>query len=121
MAKESSKLQSTKVEPRSHQEGGGTPSTPAAPAGPDIHQLEDEIDQLTARAGAVNSSLDRLRQQQSAAGYGLRGDISERQESMKVNLSRAQDAAEKGDAAKAKKYVDKTQADLDVLEKFLGH
>jgi len=112
MAKET-----TKIKSRLNQEGGGTPP---APAGPDIHQLEDEIDQLSARAGAVNSSLDRLRQQQASAGYGLRGDIGERQELMKVNLSRAQEAAEKGDAVKAKKYVDKTQADLDVLEKFLG-
>ena len=39
---------------------------------------------------------------------------------MKVNLARAQESAEKGDAAKAQKYIDKTQADLDVLEKFLG-
>jgi hypothetical protein len=115
MAKET-----TKIKSRLNQEAAGTPPAPPAPTGPDIHQLEDEIDQLTARAGAVNSSLDRLRQQQASAGYGLRGDISERQELMKVNLSRAQDAAEKGDAAKAKKYIDKTQADLDVLEKFLG-
>ena len=92
----------------------------AEPPGPNIHELEDEIDQLSARAGAVNSSLDRLRQQQASAGYGLRGDISERQELMKVNLSRAQDAAEHHDAVKAKKYVDKTQADMDVLERFLG-
>jgi len=112
MAKET-----TKIKSRLNQEGGGTPP---APAGPDLHQLEDEIDQLTARAGAVHSSLDRLQQQQASAGYGLRGDISERQELMKVNLARAQEAAEKGDAIKAKKYVDKTQADLDVLEKFLG-
>ena len=82
MAKESSKIQNTKVLPRNYQEGGSSATTsPAAPAasGPDIHQLEDEIDQLTARAGAVNSSLDRLKQQQASAGYGLRGDISERQ------------------------------------------
>ncbi|HUM03904.1 MAG TPA: serine/threonine-protein kinase [Terriglobales bacterium] len=105
--------QSQKIKTHTDQEGAGTP-------GPDIHHLEDEIDQLTARAGAVNSSLDHLRQQQASAGYGLRGDISGRQELMKVNLSRAQEAAEKGDAIKAKKYVDKTQADLDVLEKFLG-
>jgi len=112
--------QTTKISPHLNQEGGiGTP-TVSAPAGPDIHQLEDEIDQLSARAGAVNSSLDHLRQQQASAGYGLRGDISERQELMKGNLTRAQDAAEKGDADKAKKYIDKTQADLDVLEKFLG-
>jgi len=68
----------------------------------------------------VNSSVDRLKQQQEAAGFGLRGDVAERQESMKINLSRAQDAAEHSDAAKAKKYYDRTTADLEALEKFLG-
>jgi hypothetical protein len=92
----------------------------APPSGPNLQELEDEIDHLSARVGAVNSGLDRLKQQQASAGYGLRGDMAERQESMKINLSRAQDAAEHGDAAKAKKYADRTQADLEALEKFLG-
>lgn len=92
----------------------------APPSGPNLQELEDEIDHLSARVGAVNSGLDRLRQQQASAGYGLRGDMAERQESMKINLSRAQDAAEHGDAVKAKKYADRTQADLEALEKFLG-
>jgi hypothetical protein len=64
--------------------------------------------------------LDHLKQQQAAAGYGLRGDMAEHEESMKINLSRAQDAAEHSDAAKARKYADRTTADLEALEKFLG-
>ncbi|MBI3646133.1 MAG: hypothetical protein HY233_09250, partial [Acidobacteriales bacterium] len=103
---------------QAHQDQPATSAAP--PSGPNLHELEDEIDHLSARAGAVNSGLDRLKQQQAAAGYGLRGDMAERQESMKINLSRAQDAAEHGDAAKAKKYADRTQADLEALEKFLG-
>ena len=46
--------------------------------------------------------------------------MAEREESMKVNLSRAQEAAEHNDLAKAKKYYDRTTADLETLEKFLG-
>jgi hypothetical protein len=69
---------------------------------------------------SVNSSVDRLKQQQEAAGYGLRGDMAGRQESMKINLSRAQDAAEHRDTDKAKKYYDRTTADLETLEGFLG-
>ena len=112
--------QSTKLRPA--QEGGGEGSGDAAKqdAGKKMSELEDEIDQLAARAAGVNQSLDRLKEQQAAAGYGLRGDMAARQESMKINLSRAQDAAEHHDADKAQKYVDKTQADLGVLEQFLG-
>lgn len=101
----------------SRQEGG---EGAAAAAAKELEQLQDEIDHLAARVASVNSGLDRLKQQQAAAGYGLRGDMAEHQESMKINLSRAQDAAERGDSAKAKKYADRTTADLEALEKFLG-
>ena len=100
-----------------HQEGG---DGGAAAAAKQLEEIRDEVDHLSARVASVNSSVDRLRQQQETAGYGLRGDMAEHQESMKTNLSRAQDAAERGDTAKARKYADRTTADLEALEKFLG-
>jgi serine/threonine-protein kinase len=100
--------------------GGKMKSGESSSSAKELEELQDEIDHLAARAGSVNGSLDRLKQQQAAAGYGLRGDMAERQESMKINLSRAQDAAEHNDLAKAKKYYDRTTADLETLEKFLG-
>jgi type IV secretory pathway VirB10-like protein len=92
---------------------------PAPPAF-DLNALEHDIDQLSARAGGVNSSIDRLREEQSRDGFGLRGDISSRQESMKLNLSKAQDAISRGDGARAKRYSDLANADFEALEKFLG-
>jgi hypothetical protein len=92
----------------------------AAAAAKQLEEIRDEIDHLAARAASINSSLDRLKQQQASAGYGLRGDMAEHEESMKINLSRAQDAAEHGDNAKAKKYYDRTTIDIEALEKFLG-
>jgi len=86
----------------------------------DMDALEHEIDQLSARAGAINSSLDRMQAEQAKAGYGLRGDMAARQSSMKLNLQKAQDAIEHGDGARAKRYKDLTEADVDALEKFLG-
>jgi serine/threonine protein kinase len=86
-----------------------------------VDELEKEVDQLSTRAAAVNSSLDRLQQQQASSGYGLRGDMAARQASMKNNLMKAQDAAERGDVARAKRYIDQTQADVEALEHFLGH
>ena len=99
-------------------------SANAAPAANDAASLdaaERDVDQLSNRAVAINGSLDRLQQQQSAAGYGLRGDIAARQASMKNNLAKAQSALQSGDLQRAKKYTDLAQRDVDALEHFLGH
>jgi|HubBroStandDraft_6_1064221.scaffolds.fasta_scaffold00200_20 serine/threonine-protein kinase len=93
---------------------------PNAPPPIDLDALEHEIDQISARAGSVNSGLDGLRAQQARDGYGLRGDIAQRQESMKLNVQKAQDAITHGDGVRAKRYSDLATADIDALEKFLG-
>lgn len=101
--------------------GAAAPQKNAANAPPaDLDELEHEVDQLSSRAATVNASLDRLQQQQNAAGYGLRGDMAARQANMKNNLAKAQSAVERGDAQKAKKYVDLAQSDVEALEHFLG-
>jgi hypothetical protein len=86
-----------------------------------LDELENEVDQLSNRAAAVNSSLDRLQQQQSASGLGLRGDMVAKQASMKGNLFKAEEAIQHRDAARTKKFVELTGRDLDALERFLGH
>jgi len=99
-------------------------SSAPAPAGSSnaaqLDELEHEVDQLSNRAAAVNSSLDRLQQEQGASGYGLRGDMVERQASMKANLFKAEEAMQHRDAARTKKYADMVNADLEVLERFVG-
>jgi hypothetical protein len=85
-----------------------------------LDAVEHDIDQLSNRVEAVNGSLDNLRAQQQAQGLGLRGDIASRQASMKLNLAKAQDAIEHNDAARAKRYAQMTDADVEALEKFLG-
>ncbi len=82
--------------------------------------MEDQLDKITARALAVDTGLETLRRQQRAAGYDLRGDISAKQETMKINLDQARKALDKRDPVKAKKYADMTEAALGQLEKFLG-
>ncbi len=86
-----------------------------------LDELEQTVDQLSNRAAAVNSGLDRLQQEQSASGYGLRGDMVERQASLKANLFKAEEAMQHHDAVRAKKYADLAGKDLEVLERFLGH
>jgi hypothetical protein len=105
--------------PPQSDDGMAAPS--AANDSASLDELENEVDQLSNRAAAVNSGLDRLQQQQSAAGYGLRGDMVARQASMKGNLFKAEEAMQHRDAARTKKFVDLTGRDLEVLERFLGH
>jgi serine/threonine-protein kinase len=104
--------------------GGTAADTPAAQPSTtntaELDQLEQEIDGLAARATAVNNSLDHLQQEQARQGLGLRGDMAARQQSMKSNLAKAQDALEKGDAARARRFSDQAQKDIDALEQFLG-
>jgi predicted Ser/Thr protein kinase len=86
----------------------------------EVDELEHRIDQLSARATAINSSLDRMQKQQAASGYGLRGDMVAAQASMKTNLQKAQSAMEHNDPVKAKKYADVATANAETLEQFLG-
>jgi serine/threonine-protein kinase len=106
--------------------GGGAPSVPdtpkadAAAKAAELDAVEHEIDQLSSRAGAVNSSLDTLQRQQAASGFGLRGDMASKQSSMKNNLAKAQDAIEHNDLERAKRYSRMAESDVEALEKFLG-
>jgi hypothetical protein len=85
-----------------------------------LDEVEHQIDQLTGRAGSISSSLDNLKRQQAASGYGLRGDMAEHESSMKLNLSKAQNAIEHNDLERAKRYAGMAETDIDSLERFLG-
>ncbi len=93
---------------------------PEPAADRDLDQLEVDIDQLSARAAAANGSLDRMQQEQARQGLSVRGDIAARQQSMNQNMSKAQDALERGDAARARRFRDSAASDVQALERFLG-
>ena len=95
-----------------------SPTQSADPA--QLEALEEQADQLSSQANAVNDSLDNLRSQQSAQGLSLRGDIASVQELMKTHMAKAQAALQNGDAAGAKKYLDLAEGDVARLDKFLG-
>ena len=103
-------------------QGEGTPATqqPSAADKAQLDELETQVDKLSNRAAAVNSSLDRMQQQQAASGYGLRGDMVAHQASMKNNLAKAQDAVQRGDVERAKKFSKLAESDVEALEQFLG-
>ena len=86
----------------------------------ELKDAQQQSDQLTSRAAAISEGLDNLRRAQGAQGYGLRGDIATAEEMMKTDISRAQDALQQQDGAKAKEFLDKAEAQAEIIERFLG-
>jgi eukaryotic-like serine/threonine-protein kinase len=98
-----------------------TPAIPPGPSPEELAKLEDEADQLNIRAATASHSVDTLRQQQAAAGYNLRGDIASAQERAQAYLAKGNAALKAQDVVNAKKYFDLADAEINKLEKFLGH
>jgi serine/threonine-protein kinase len=113
------------VDPREAAAPPARTSQPAAvaPVNADadaLDELENELDQLSARATAINGSLDRLKSEQARQGFGLRGDMAARQQSLNNSLSKANEAIERKDLARARRFRAIAQTDLETLEKFMG-
>jgi serine/threonine-protein kinase len=107
--------------PRARDSEAATPPAAAQPAAAlDLEDLETSVDQLTARAAAVDTSLTTMQRQQAAQGFNMRGDVLERQVAMRTNLKLAQDAIAAGNAARAKRYIDLLEGNISFLERFLG-
>jgi serine/threonine protein kinase len=97
------------------------PAPPPGPSPEELAKLEDEADKLNVRAATASHSVDTLRQQQTAAGYNLRADIASAQERAQLYLAKGDAALKAKDVANAKKYYDLADAEINKLEKFLGH
>ena len=103
------------------QQAGNTPSSQAQPAdSAELDKLQDELDQLSSRARAVKDSVENLRRQQNAQGLNLRGDIAAAEDRMGSDIDKAQAALQNQNAKDARRYMEKAEADLETLEKFLG-
>jgi serine/threonine-protein kinase len=92
----------------------------AAKAEP-IEDVEADVDQTASRATAASASIDSMRHQLTSQGLNLRGDIASAQELMKTNLDRAQQALQNHDTKSARRYLNMAQANMEKIEKFLGH
>jgi hypothetical protein len=95
----------------------------AAPAGPDpavLQDLREQLVQLSARAGAVRSSLGNLKRSQAANGMSLRGDMAASETRMNSLMEGANAALNAHDAPSTKKFLESADRELEKLEKFLG-
>jgi serine/threonine-protein kinase len=93
----------------------------SAPKAESVQQVEQDVDETSSRATAANDSLDTMRRTLSNQGLNLRGDIASSQELMKTNLDRAQQALQNHDTKNARRYLSMAQAQMEKIEKFLGH
>jgi serine/threonine protein kinase len=93
----------------------------AKAAAEDLKEAEVLEDQLNGRAASVSQSLDSLKGQQSAQGYGLRGDVVSAEQRMQSYMSKAQAALQRQDGPSAKKFFEQADREISFLEKFLGH
>jgi uncharacterized caspase-like protein len=81
---------------------------------------EDRLLKLVARAGAVRTSLDTLRNQQARQGASLRGDMVTASEQMEMLLNQADNNVNRGDVRRATRAMDQLEPVIEKLEKFLG-
>ncbi|HUJ41506.1 MAG TPA: serine/threonine-protein kinase, partial [Candidatus Acidoferrales bacterium] len=87
-------------------------------------KLFDEQDQrfihMSARAEAVKTSFETLRNQQAASGFAPNQGLSAAYSSMQQFMSRADAALSVHDGATAKKYMDMAEPQIEILERKFG-
>jgi serine/threonine-protein kinase len=76
--------------------------------------------QLGAKADAVDRSLSQLRRQQEADGLGLRNDMEAADSRLRSYMQAANQDMQASRIAAASRNMDKAEAEIQVLEKFLG-
>jgi hypothetical protein len=74
----------------------------------------EEFDELSARDNSVNARIAALPQQPSS-------DVAASQQHARNNLALAQRALKNGDVQNAQKYMEQADAEVNKLEKSLGH
>jgi serine/threonine protein kinase len=86
-----------------------------------LDTLGQDLVRIHARADAVKSSLDRLRAQQAASGFGLRQDIVASASRLDAYLQAVERDIQSNAAPSAQKNLDRASAELTILEAFLGN
>jgi eukaryotic-like serine/threonine-protein kinase len=102
------------------QQAGGTPTPQARVDSAELDKLQDDLDQLSTRARAAKDSVENIRRQQNAQGLNLRGDIAAAEDRMGMDIDKAQAALQNQNTKDARRYMEKAEADVETLEKFLG-
>ena len=97
-----------------------SPTHPAGPSPQEIRQAHDRMINLGARADSALSGVQQIRSQQQAQGLDIRGDILTSMNRMQSLMNEANHALGQNDLQTANDYMDRADAEIAKLEKFLG-
>ena len=89
-------------------------------SGEELEALNHRMIQLGARANAAKASVDQIRQQQAASGFGLRQDVAASLSRMEAYMDAAERAVQGQNSHAARKSMDQAEKEIDNLEAFLG-
>jgi serine/threonine protein kinase len=84
-----------------------------------LKEISDQLDLLDVRAATVRGSLDNLRRQQAASGFGLRADMANAAQRMDYYLNQTESALNRRDPDGARKNLDLAEREVSKLENFL--
>jgi serine/threonine-protein kinase len=85
-----------------------------------LEQLRERYIQLDARARTVDGAVSQIRRQQEADGLGLRNDMESADTKLNSYMQAATRDLQSARPASAARNMDKAEAEIDILEKFLG-
>jgi len=83
-------------------------------------EQENRFVHMSARAAAMKTSYDTLKNQQAASGFSPNQDLTMAVSTMEQFLSRAEAALAVHDGATAQKYMDKAEPQIAILERKFG-
>jgi hypothetical protein len=93
---------------------------PSGPSQAELDQANERMVQLSGRAGAVQNTVNRLRQEMESSGVGLRQDMAGALSRMGARMEAADRALRANDPAGAQKLMDAAEKEVDTLEAFTG-
>jgi serine/threonine protein kinase len=96
------------------------PMQNSGPSQAEVEQSQERMIQLGSRTDAVDRSISQLRHQQEADGLGLRNDMETADNQMRAYMQAANQDMQASRIAAANRNMDKAEAQLQILEKFLG-
>ena len=115
-----SAAQNPAVQPQPIQPPKPQEAQSSAPSQEEMDKISEELMKLHARSDAVRGSLENLKQQQAAAGVGLRQDMRASASRLDAYLQAADRAVQGGNPASARKNMDRAEEELSKLENFFG-
>lgn len=102
--------------------GGSAPAAvSAAPSPRELREANDRFGDLQARADSAITGVEQIRRQQQAQGMDIRNDVLSSMNRLHYQLNQSRRALDGNDLATANEYMNRANAEMQRLEKFLGH